>query len=246
MSVTFKAPHRIWLYQPYDSHIYNTGGWEAVETEYAADEGNICEAEFVRDQKHMSLYLPTDIDGNIVLYVRTSPVTSSIQEVKLRTAKVVDFHRLKWLRFLFTRDDVGRKDNIFTKSVTVKVLDENLNELRIWDSAGKACHKERGEINIDGIRRGYIEICLRAEIASAAQTLIDINDNDLYTIDDELLQIAEKISIDFQKDENWVHLVDQSDEYLMSTEKDGSNLFLVISDAIRYSICLFIYNMWIE
>ena len=94
MSVTFKAPHRIWLYQPYDSHIYNTGGWEAVETEYAADEGNICEAEFVRDQKHMSLYLPTDIDGNIVLYVRTSPVTSSIQEVKLRTAKVVDFHRL--------------------------------------------------------------------------------------------------------------------------------------------------------
>lgn len=246
MSVTFKAPHRIWLYQPYDSHIYNTGGWQAVETEYAADEGNICEAEFVRDQKHMSLYLPRDIDGNIVLYVRTSPVTSSIQEVKLRTAKVVDFHRLKWLRFLFTRDDVGRKDNIFTKSVTVKVLDENLNELRIWDSAGKSCHKERGEINIDGIQRGYVEICLHAEIASAAKTLIDISDNDLYTIDDELLQIAEQISIDFQKDENWVNLVDQSDEHLMSTEKDDSNLFLVISDAIRYSICLFIYNMWIE
>lgn len=247
MSVTFKAPHRIWLYQPNDPHVYNTGGWMQVKTEYGSDAGSICEPGFTPDDSHVSHMFPDDIDGNIVLYLKTSSKTSSIQEIKIRTAKMVDFCRLKWLRFLFTRDDIGRLNKVFENSATVKVLDENLNVLRLWDAGGKSCQRERGEINVDGIQKGYIEVGLKAELMDAIATLIDIDDETLTTINDEVLQIAQDILIDFENTKSdYTYLVDEMDEYLMTTERNKENLYIVIGNIIRYSVCIFIYNMWLE
>ena len=246
MSVTFKAPHRIWLYQPYDPHIYNTGGWLQVETEYGSDAGSIVQSGFTPDSSHVSHMFPDDIAGNMILYLKTSSKTSSIQEIAIRTVNMVDFCRLKWLRFLFTRDDVGRLDKVFDQFVTVKVLDQDLNVLRLWDGSRKACMRERGEINIDGIQKGYVQVGIRAELANAIATLIDIDDNDLMTINDELLQLATNILVDFQYTSDYTYLISNENEYLVTTERNKDHLFLVIGNIIRYSICMFIYNMWVE
>ena len=246
MSVTFKAPHRIWLYQPYDPHIYNTGGWLQVETEYGSDAGSIVQSGFTPDSSHVSHMFPDDIAGNMILYLKTSSKTSSIQEIAIRTVNMVDFCRLKWLRFLFTRDDVGRLDKVFDQFVTVKVLDQDLNVLRLWDGSRKACMRERGEINIDGIQKGYVQVGIRAELANAIATLIDIDDNDLMTINDELLQLATNILVDFQYTSDYTYLISSENEYLVTTERNKDHLFLVIGNIIRYSICMFIYNMWVE
>ena len=246
MSVTFKAPHRIWLYQPYDPHIYNTGGWLQVETEYGSDAGSIVQSGFTPDSSHVSHMFPDDIAGNMILYLKTSSKTSSIQEIAIRTVNMVDFCRLKWLRFLFTRDDIGRLDKVFDQFVTVKVLDQDLNVLRLWDGSRKACMRERGEINIDGIQKGYVQVGIRAELANAIATLIDIDDNDLMTINDELLQLATNILVDFQYTSDYTYLISNENEYLVTTERNKDHLFLVIGNIIRYSICMFIYNMWVE
>lgn len=246
MSVTFKAPHRIWLYQPYDPHIYNTGGWLQVETEYGSDVGSIVQSGFTPDSSHVSHMFPDDIAGNMILYLKTSSKTSSIQEIAIRTVNMVDFCRLKWLRFLFTRDDIGRLDKVFDQFVTVKVLDQDLNILRLWDGSRKACMRERGEININGIQKGYVQVGIRAELANAIATLIDIDDNDLMTINDELLQLATNILVDFQYTSDYTYLISNENEYLVTTERNKDHLFLVIGNIIRYSICMFIYNMWVE
>ena len=247
MSVTFKAPHRIWLYQPNNPHVYNTGGWMQVASEYGSDAGSICEPGFIPNSSHTSHLFPTDISGNMVLYLKTSSKTSSIQEIKIRTVKMVDFCRLKWLRFLFTRDDIGRLHKVFETLATVKVLDKDLNVLRLWDAGGKACHRERGEINVDGIQKGYIEIGLKAELLNAIATLIDIDDETLTTINDEILQIAEDILVDFGGVySDYTYLINEFDEYLVTTERNKENLYIVIGNIIRYSICMFVYNMWLE
>ena len=246
MSVTFKAPHRIWLYQPNNPHTYYTGGWRQVETEYDSDAGSIAQPGFTPDDTHISHMFPDDITGSMVLYLKTSSKTSSIQEVGIRTVNMVDFCRLKWLRFLFTRDDIGRLDKVFDQNVTVKVLDQDLNVLRLWDGSRKACMRERGEINIDGIQKGYVQVGIRAELMDAIATLIDADDEELMTINNEVLQLATDILVDFQSTSGYTFLMSNDDEYMVTTERNKDQLYLVIGNIIRYSICMFIYNMWVE
>ena len=55
------------------------------------------------------------------------------------------------------------------------------------------------------------------------------------------------ILVDFENTESdYTYLVDEMDEYLMTTERNKDNLYIVIGNIIRYSVCIFIYNMWLE
>lgn len=244
MKYSFHAPHRIWLYQNFNDHSYITGGWKYNDATSKADEEKVCTALFTPTTLHKSWGLPQDVKGNILLYLKVSKLTSNTQIVSIRTEKMIDFQRLKWLRFLFTRDNLGRKENAFKKSAQVRVLDKDFKVIRTWDGAEKNCVRERGEINIDGIREGYIEILLSASLKTGLSRL-KTNDlrlirtkNQEYIVASSVLDI---ISSQFRPQ----YIKTRTNAFVLSNKKDH-NRKIMCRSIFNFNVLFMIYDMWIE
>ena len=244
MIYNFHAPHRIWLYQNFNEHAYHTGGWKYNTETSKADEEKICTALFVPNVFHKSWGLPQDVRGNLLLYLKASRLTSNTQIISIRTAKMIDFQRLKWLRFLFTRDNLGRKENIFTKSAQVRVLDKNFKVLRVWDAANKNCVRERGEINIDGIREGYIEILLSASLKTG---LSRIKTNDLKFIRTKNQEyIAASGVLDITSSQFQPQYIKTKNNSYVLTNTGDRNRKIMCRSTFNFNVLFMIYDMWIE
>ena len=244
MKYRFHAPHRIWLYQNFNDHSYITGGWKYNDATSKADEEKVCTALFTPTTLQKSWGLPQDVKGNILLYLKVSKLTSNTQIVSIRTEKMIDFQRLKWLRFLFTRDNLGRKENAFKKSAQVRVLDKDFKVIRTWDGAEKNCVRERGEINIDGIREGYIEILLSASLKTGLSRLktndlrLILTKNQEYIAASSVLDI---ISSQFRPQ----YIKTRTNAFVLSNKKDH-NRKIMCRSIFNFNVLFMIYDMWIE
>ena len=244
MKYSFHAPHRIWLYQNFNDHSYITAGWKSNDATSKANEEKVCTALVTPTTLHKSWGLPQDVKGNILLYLKVSKLTSNTQIVSIRTEKMIDFQRLKWLRFLFTRDNLGRKENAFKKSAQVRVLDKDFKVIRTWDGAEKNCVRERGEINIDGIREGYIEILLSASIKTGLSRLktndlrLILTKNQEYIAASSVLDI---ISSQFRPQ----YIKTRTNAFVLSNKKDH-NRKIMCRSIFNFNVLFMIYDMWIE
>ena len=172
MAFSITAPHRIWLFSHNSTHKRYTGGWKRVEKEITAND-YIAEAPFQYTvyNNYLKNSMPRDVGGSMVLVIQTSHANRKVQRIKIRTEQMVDFMGNDWLRFLFTLDHLGRKEEVFKKTIRINILDKDLNVVRYWDAMDKNCQYERGEMNLRGIRSGYIEVMVQIELNMEAAKL---------------------------------------------------------------------------
>ncbi len=245
MAFSITNPHRILLFSKNNPHNYYTGGWSKINDQTTA-QNYIAEAPFIPSIKYeyYSDILPKDADGSMIYMIQTNQVNIATQTICMRTKSMVDFKNRKWIRFLFTRDNYGRSESIFDKQVIVRILDKNLNVLVYWDSAGKNCQYERGEINIDGISSGYVEIYLCANLKLGASALLTNSLEPLY--DNAGNRLISTYIYMYNTGEYAPYFIKTKyDDYIRTTKSSGYKR-LTGRKIIPYSILFQILAMWAE